>query len=73
MSGIERVWGTTTSRAGCNGQFPRMEIRPHEGVYAHSALFDAGLRPEDTVSSARPNMAKFAVVATPDPLEEPDA
>jgi hypothetical protein len=35
-------------------------------------LFDAGARPLDHVSSARPKAAKLAAVAVPDPLEEPE-
>ena len=46
---------------------------PREGVYAHSPLLEAGPRPLDHVSSARPNAAKLAAVAVPAPLDEPDA
>lgn len=37
------------------------------------ALFDAGARPEDVVSTPRPNAAKFAAVAVPAPLDDPEA
>ena len=50
-----------------------MESHPLEGVYATRALFDAGDRPEETVSSAIPKAAMEAAVETADPLEEPDA
>jgi hypothetical protein len=36
-------------------------------------LFDAGARPDDQVSSARPKAAKLAAVAVPDPFEDPEA
>jgi hypothetical protein len=68
-----RVCGTTTSIVGTSGQLPRVEMIPRDGVYAHSALCVAGPRPLDQVSSPRPKAAKLAVVAVPDPLEEPDA
>ena len=42
---MERVCGTTTSIVGTSGQLPRTEITPRLGVYAHSALFEAGARP----------------------------
>jgi hypothetical protein len=42
-------------------------------VYAQSALHDAGARPLDHVSSPRPNAAKLAAVAVPDPFDEPEA
>jgi hypothetical protein len=48
-------------------------MTPRDGVYAHRALFDAGDRPDDHVSSARPKAAKLAAVAVPEPLDEPDA
>src|SRR5690625_1315615 len=38
-----------------------------------SALCEAGARPDDQVSSPRPKAAKLAVVAVPDPFEEPEA
>ena len=72
-SAIVRVCGTTTSIVGTRGQFPRTEITPREGVYAHSALQDAGARPLDHVSSPNPNAAKLAAVAVPDPFEDPEA
>ena len=43
-----------------------------EGVYAMSPLFDAGDRPELTVSDPRPNAAKLAAVDVAEPFEEPD-
>ena len=43
-----------------------------EGVYATRPLFDAGERPELTVSDPRPNAAKEAAVDVPDPFEEPE-
>ena len=46
-SAIERVDGTTTSIVGTSGQLPRAEITLRDGVYAHSALFDARARPAD--------------------------
>jgi len=36
-------------------------------------LFEAGPRPLDHVSSPRPNAAKLAAVAVPEPFDEPDA
>src|SRR6185312_14229048 len=72
MSAMLRVWGTTTSIVGTSGQLPRVEIIPRDGVYAHRALFDAGARPLDHVSSASPNAAKLAAVAVPDPFDEPE-
>ena len=68
-----RACGTTTSMVGTSGQLPRTEMTPREGVYAHSALFDAGPRPLDQVSSPSPNAAKLAAVAVPEPFDEPDA
>jgi hypothetical protein len=44
-----------------------------EGVYATIALFDAGDRPDETVSVPKENAQKFAAVATADPFDEPDA
>jgi hypothetical protein len=35
-------------------------------------LFDAGARPDDHVSSPKPNAAKLAAVAVPDPFDDPD-
>jgi hypothetical protein len=35
-------------------------------------LFDAGARPDDHVSSARPKAAKLAAVAVPEPFDDPD-
>ena len=67
-----RVCGTTTSIVGTSGQLPRTEMTPRDGVYAHSALFDAGARPLDHVSSPSPNAAKLAAVAVPDPFDEPE-
>ena len=72
MSAIVRVCGTTTSMVGTNGQFPRTEITPRDGVYAHNALLVAGARPLDQVSSPSPKAAKLAAVAVPEPLDEPD-
>ena len=37
-----------------------------------SALFDAGERPELTVSEPKPKAAKLAAVEVADPLEEPE-
>lgn len=65
--------GTTTSQVGYSGQFPLIDIIPRDGVYATSPLFDAGDRPEETVSSAMPNAAKLAAVAVAEPFEDPDA
>jgi hypothetical protein len=67
-----RVCGTTTSIVGTSGQLPRTEITPRLGVYAHSALFDAGARPDDQVSSPRPNAPNDAAVAVPEPFDEPE-
>src|SRR4051812_3609598 len=72
MSAMDRVCGTTTSIVGVSGQFPRTEMTPRDGVYAHNALFDAGARPLDHVSSPSPKAAKLAAVAVPDPFDEPD-
>ncbi|SKZ49926.1 Uncharacterised protein [Mycobacteroides abscessus subsp. abscessus] len=72
MSSTVRVCGTTTSIVGVNGQLPRTEITPRDGVYATSALFDAGERPLDHVSSPRPNAARLAAVDAPEPFDEPD-
>jgi hypothetical protein len=72
MSAIFRVCGTTTSMVGTSGQLPRTEITPRDGVYAHRALFVAGARPLDQVSSPSPNAAKLAAVAVPEPFEEPE-
>jgi hypothetical protein len=58
---------------GTSGQFPRTEMTPRDGVYAHRALLDAGARPEDQVSSPSPKAAKLAAVAVPEPLDEPEA
>jgi hypothetical protein len=57
---------------GTSGQFPRAEITPRDGVYATSALLDAGARPDDQVSSASPNALKLAAVAVPDPFDDPE-
>jgi hypothetical protein len=35
-------------------------------------LFEAGALPDDQVSSPRPNAAKLAAVAVPEPFEDPD-
>src|SRR5699024_12769016 len=72
-SAIVRVCGTTTSMVGTSGQLPRIEITPRDGVYAHRALQDAGARPEDQVSSPSPKAPKLAVVAVPEPFDEPEA
>jgi hypothetical protein len=68
-----RACGTTTSMVGTSGQLPRTEITPREGVYAHRALWVAGPRPLDQVSSPSPNAAKLAAVAVPDPFDDPEA
>jgi hypothetical protein len=47
-------------------------MMPREGVYAHSALLDAGARPDDHVSSPMPNAHNDAAVAVPEPFDEPD-
>ena len=49
-SAIVRVCGTTTSIVGTSGQLPRTEMTPREGVYAQSALFEAG------AAAARPRL-----------------
>ena len=67
-----RACGTTTSMVGTSGQLPRTEMTPREGVYAHSALFDAGARPDDQVSSPSPKAANDAAVAVPEPFDEPE-
>ena len=67
-----RVCGTTTSIVGTSGQLPRTEMTPREGVYAQSALFEAGARPDDHVSSPSPNAANEAAVAVPEPFDEPE-
>ena len=67
-----RVCGTTTSMVGTSGQLPRTEMTPLEGVYAQSALFDAGARPLDQVSSPSPKAANEAAVAVPEPFDEPE-
>src|SRR5690606_40567818 len=54
-------------------QLPRTEMTPRDGVYATSALLDAGARPDDQVSSPNPNAAKLAAVAVPEPFDEPEA
>jgi len=43
-----------------------------DGVYATSPLFDAGDRPELTVSDPRPKAAKLAAVEVAEPFDEPD-
>jgi hypothetical protein len=35
-------------------------------------LLEAGARPDDQVSSARPKAAKLAAVAVPEPLDDPE-
>jgi hypothetical protein len=50
-----------------------MDMRPREGVYATSPLFDAGDRPEEMVSSPMPNTPKLAAVAVAEPFDEPEA
>ncbi len=72
MSAIVLVCGTTTSIVGTRGQPPRVEMTPRDGVYAHSALFDAGALPDDHVSSPMPKAQNDAAVAVPDPFDEPD-
>jgi len=67
------VCGTLRSNVGTSGQLPRTDITPRDGVYAHSALFDAAARPEDHVSSPRPEAAKLEAVAVPDPFDDPEA
>lgn len=65
--------GARSLTVGYKGQFPRIDMHPRLGVYATSALLDAGARPDETVSSPMPNAAKEAAVATAEPLDEPDA
>lgn len=60
------------SHLGYSGQLPRIEMHPREGMYATRPLFEAGLIPDETVSSSIPNAAKLAAVAAADPLEDPD-
>lgn len=67
-----RVCGTRTSQVGYRGQTPRGEMTSREPVYAISALFEAGERPELTVSDPSPKAAKLAAVDVADPLDEPD-
>jgi len=50
-----------------------MDIRPLDGVYATSPLFDAGDRPLEIVSSPIPKRPKLAAVAVAEPLEDPEA
>jgi hypothetical protein len=50
-----------------------MDMRPREGVYATSPLFDAGDRPEDMVSSPMPNAPNLAAVAVAEPFDETEA
>ena len=38
-----------------------------------SALCEAGARPDDQVSSPSPKAAKLAVVAVPEPFDDPEA
>ena len=47
-------------------QIPRGDMTVRDGVYAIRALFEAGERPELTVSDPRPNAAKLAAVDVPD-------
>ena len=51
---------------------PRGEITHRDGVYAMRALFEAGDRPELTVSEPSPKAAKLAAVEVPAPFDEPD-
>ena len=60
------------SCVGTSGQLPRTEMTPRLGQYATSALWDAGARPLDQVSSPRPKAANDAAVAVPEPFDEPD-
>lgn len=48
-------------------------MRPRDGVYATSPLFDAGDRPEEMVSSPMPNVPKLEAVAVAEPFDEPEA
>lgn len=50
-----------------------MGMTPREGEYPTKALFEAGERPEDTVSPAKPKDAKLANIEVLVPLDEPDA
>jgi hypothetical protein len=72
MSATVRVCGTKTSHVGYRGQTPRGEMTSREPVYATSALFEAGERPELTVSDPSPKAAKLAAVEVADPFDEPD-
>ena len=45
---------------------------PRDGVYATSALFEAGDLPEDTVSPPMPKAANEAAVDAPLPFDEPE-
>jgi hypothetical protein len=53
MSDIVLVCRTTTSIVDTRGQPPRVEMTPRVGVYAQSALFHAGARPDDQDSSPK--------------------
>src|SRR4051812_45291283 len=72
-SAIVRAYGTATSIGGVSGQMPRTEMTPREGVYAHSALLEAGPRPLDHVSSALADAAELDVVAPARPWGDPEA
>jgi hypothetical protein len=52
---------------------PAVEIEPRDGVYATSALFEAGDLPEESVSVPSLNAAKEALVEVADPPEDPEA
>src|SRR5688572_28265749 len=71
-SSMVRVCGTTTSMVGVSGQFPRIDMMPRLGVYAQSALFEAGARPLDHVSSPSPKAQRDAAVAVPEPFDDPE-
>ncbi len=52
-------------------QTPRGDMTVLDGVYATRPLFEAGERPELTVSEPRPKAAKLAAVEVAEPFEEP--
>jgi hypothetical protein len=73
MSSMVLVCGTTVSHVGKSGQFPLIEIKPRDGVYATRPLFEAGDRPDEIVSSPMPNSPKLDAVAVADPFDDPEA
>lgn len=73
MSSTVLVCDTTVSQVGKSGQFPLMDIKPLDGVYATRPLFDAGDRPDEMVSSPIPKNPKLDAVAVADPFDEPEA